>query len=115
MENMSHNKDPWQRKRQIFSPKVAVKNKKRRFRAFKILWLAFKKASTLIGAAVIISSVLAAWTMSSILNELDADLEMAGLPDEMVLYLEIDGDIPDQGADADFSQPFSRGSKTLKD
>ncbi len=112
---MSHDNDPWQRKRQIFSEQGLVKKKKGpRLKVLPILWLAFKRASTLIGAAVIISSVLAAWMMSSILSEIDAGAQMAGLPDEMVLYLEIDGDLPDQGADANFSQPFSQDVKTLK-
>ena len=112
---MSHNNDPWLRKKQIFSPLVTTGVKKKcKWWVFPILWLAFKKASTLIGATVIISSVFAMWTMSFILKEIDADLEMAKLPDEMVLYLEIDGDLPDQAGDADFSQPFTHDSKTLK-
>jgi len=111
---MSNNKDPWQRKRQIFSSQTPVKKKQQRLRVLPILWLAFKKTSTVIGAAVIISTVFAVWTMSSILKELDTDIEMAKLPKEMVLYLEIDGDIPDQVGKADFSQPFSQDVKTLR-
>ncbi len=113
---MSHNnKDPWQRKRQIFSSQGLVeKKKRRRLKVLPILWLAFKRTSTLIGAAVIISSVVSVWMMSSILGEIDASMELAKLSDEMVLYLEIDGDLPDLAGEANFSQPFSRGSKTLR-
>ncbi len=111
---MTHNNDPWLRKRQIFSQKTSVKKKKPRLKILPILWLAFKKTSTLIGAVVIISSVFMAWTMSSILKDIEAEVEMAKLPKEMVLYLEIDGDIPDQPGDVNFSQPFSQSVDTLR-
>ena len=67
----------------------------------------------MIGAAVIISTLFALWTLSSVLKELEA-VEVAGLPAEMVLYLEIDGDLPDQAGEANFSQPLAKNTRTLK-
>ncbi len=112
---MSNKNDPWLRNRQIFSPSMmAKKEKKRKWRVLPILWLAFRRTSTVIGAAVIISVVVAVWALSSILDEIDAGVEIAGLPEEMVLYLEINGDLPDRVGAANFSQPFTKDVRTLK-
>ena len=112
---MSHKNDPWLRKRQIFSmPVTSNKKKKRGMRIFPILWLAFKKTSTVIGAAVIVSTVISIWALSSIVHEIDVNAEIGRLPSEMVLYLEIDGDLPDLMTEANFSQPFASNAKTIR-
>ncbi|MCK5374535.1 MAG: signal peptide peptidase SppA [Alphaproteobacteria bacterium] len=112
---MSHKNDPWLRKRQIFSmPVTSNKKKKRGMRIFSILWLAFKKTSMVIGAAVIVSTVLSIWALSSIVREIDMNAEIGRFPSEMVLYLEIDGDLPDLMTETNFSQPFASNAKTIR-
>ncbi|MFP4463718.1 MAG: signal peptide peptidase SppA [Alphaproteobacteria bacterium] len=114
---MTRKNDPWLRKRQIFSrlPVSLKKEKKKRllWRVFPILWVAFKRTSTVIGASVIIASFVSFWVLSSVFYEMNASSDIARLPSQMVLYLEIDGDIPDLVTEADFSQPFKSNVRTL--
>lgn len=114
---MSKNNDPWLRKRQIFSSPVLKERKKKNLLSMvlPILWLAFKKTSMVIGSAVIISTVLSAWFVFSLLQEGDmSSAELVRFPDQMVLYLDIEGDLPDQVSETDFSTPFKASSGTLK-
>lgn len=108
------NQDPWSRKQSLYAssvPKAEAKVKpKMRWRILPILWSAFKKASTVIGAIVLVSIFVCVMFMSSIAPEGDV-----ALPDEMVLYIEFDGQLGDVPQEASLMNPFEHSSMTVKD
>lgn len=105
-------KDPWSRKQSLYAasvPKAAAKPKIK-WKILPILWLAFKRVSTVIGAIVLISCVSTVWMLSSITPETAQEL-----PDEMVLYLGFDGNLSDVPKEASLMDPFSHTGMTVKD
>ncbi len=103
--------DPWLRQKKLHSslaPKAEAKPK-RKWRVLPILWLAFKRSSMLIGALVIISSI----AMSFMFAPLVEDIEKA-LPDQMVLYLELEGGMGDLPKESSLVDPFKKNNKTIK-
>ncbi len=101
----------YSRHRPLFStpmPKV-VEKPKIKWKILSILWLAIKKTCMFIGAMVLISAVIAFWSVSSIVKDIDSPL-----PSQMVLYMELDGDLGDVPKTISISDPFAGTSKTLK-
>lgn len=110
-------KDPWFRRKQIFTtPNLLGKTGKKhkvKWRLLPILWLAFKKTSMVIGAVVIIGAVASGWMLSSLMSEINA-VTVTKLPEQMVLHMKIEGDLPDLPVEASFTDPFTHSTKTLK-
>ncbi len=101
----------YSRHRPLFSapvPKV-VEKPKIRWKIFSILWLAVKKTCTLIGATVLVLAIITAWSFSSVMQEIEAPL-----PSQMVLYMELDGDIGDVPKTISITDPFVGMQKTMK-
>lgn len=106
--------DPWSRRRSIYStpatPKKQVKPK-RRWMLFRVLWGALKKTCTVLGAVILFSAFMFSWSASSVMeNE-----RVTTLPDEMVLFLELDGKLADLPADVSLTDPFASHGMTVKD
>ncbi len=103
--------DPWLRQKKLHSyplPKADAKPK-RKWRILPILWLAFKRTSMLIGAVVIISSIVMSYMLAPFIEEIDHSL-----PKQMVLYMELEGSMGDLPKEAGFVDPFVVSNKTVK-
>lgn len=104
-------KDPWSKRKNLYSspvPKV-VKKPKVKWRVWPILWMAFKKTCMLIGASVLFLVIVTTWMVSSVVDEMNVSL-----PEQMVLYMELDGVLGDLPVDAGFADSFSNNIKTMK-
>ena len=108
-------KNPWNAHRQIFRSSVAAQQQSKpglRWRVLPILWLAFKRTSMVVGAIVLVSAVVMALSFSSVYE----GKKVAALPDKMVLYLELDGSIPDHPEDGGgIADVFSEPGPTLRE
>ncbi len=103
--------DPWLRQKKLHSsqpPKIVGKARKK-WRLMPVLWLAFKRTSMIIGAFVIISSVAMSFMFAPLMEDIDKSL-----PDKMVLYMELDGNIGDLPKESSFVDPFIKNNKTVK-
>ncbi|MBK9586984.1 MAG: signal peptide peptidase SppA [Alphaproteobacteria bacterium] len=107
-------KDPWSARKNLYSTTVPkeVEKPKRRWNVLSILWLAVKRTCTVIGAFVLITTALIAWTFSSLLSEVEYD---KGLPEKFVLMLNLDGNMGDLARDVSFADPFAGPGVTLRD
>ncbi len=105
------NKDPWSKRKNLYSSPVprAVKKPKVKWRAFPILWMALKRTCMFLGASVLFFSVISAFTISSVVNNMNVEL-----PNNMVLYMELDGELSDLPKEMSIADPFSNHTKTLK-
>ena len=104
-------KDPWSKRKNLYSspvPKV-VKKPKVKWRIWPILWMALKKTCMFLGASVLFMVIITSWTISSVVNEANVDL-----PNQMVLRMNLDGEIADIPMQASFIDPFSNNVKTMK-
>lgn len=98
--------------RSLFSspvPKILEKPKMK-WRVLPILWTAIKKTCTLIGATVLILCLFTIWSASSLIEEVEVSL-----PNQMVLYMEMTGNLDDLSPEASFSNPFATNAPTVKD
>jgi protease-4 len=88
---MSRNR--WTRHRPLFTSPVPreVRQPRIRWRPFRILWVAIKKACTLIGAMVLVSMAFAAFSLSQISPAVEPPL-----PKQMVLYMEFADGFPEK-------------------
>ncbi len=104
-------KDPWSKRKNLYSSPVpkAVSKPKVKWRAFPILWLALKRTCMFLGASILISSIIMAFTIASVVKDMNVEL-----PDKMVLYMELDGELGDLPQDMSIVDPFSNHTKTLK-
>ncbi len=104
--------DPWLRQKKLHdgapAPKAEVK-KTRKWRILPILWVAFKKTSMVVGALVILSSITMSWLLAPYVEEAEK-----GLPNQMVLYMELQGSIGDLPKESTFADPFVQDNKTIK-
>jgi len=103
--------DPWLRQKKLHSsiaPKAEAKPK-RKWRVLPILWLAFKRSSMLIGALVIISSIAMSFMFAPLVEDIDKSL-----PDQMVLYMELEGGMGDLPRESSLVDPFKKNNKTVK-
>jgi protease-4 len=88
-------------------PKPIVKP--RRYRVLSLLWEALKKTCMVLGAMVLISSILTLWSMSQIVHK----TVPADIPDQMILDLDLSGGfIEDQGP-AEYFSRFGLGQTVL--
>lgn len=106
------NQDPWSRKQSLYASTLpkAVSKPRMRWNPFKIVWLAFKRVSTLIGAVVLLGVFFSASLVASMSSE-----TVAELPDEFVIYIELDGEMSDVSDYSAFSDPFDSEHMTVKD
>ena len=108
---MSNN--PWLRQKKMHSAPQEKKlgsTDKRKWKILPILWIAFKKTAMVIGAIVILGSLLLSWMFSSVIgDEIDT-----GLPSQMVLYMELDGAVGDLPKESSLVDPFVESGKTVK-
>ncbi len=105
-------KDPWLKHKTIYgqpSPAKPAKRERLKWRILPVLWLAFKRTCTFVGAVVVIGSILISWSISSVVNETDQ-----ALPNKMVLQIKLEGGIGDLPKSASFADPFSDNTKTVK-
>ncbi len=101
--------NPWLKRKNLFSSSVpeAVVKPKAKWRVFSILWMAFKRTCTFVGAIVLITAIFSSIMVSSVIEE-DAK---AALPDQMVLVLNIEGTIGDLPKEVSLVDPLaSRGA-----
>lgn len=106
-------KDPWTKHKTIYGqpPQIKPKKKERlKWRLWSVLWLAFKRTCTVIGAVIVIGSILISWSISSVVsNESEKEL-----PNKMVLQIKLEGGIGDLPKSASFADPFSDNKKTVR-
>lgn len=103
----------YRRHRSLFSSPVPkeIEKPKMRWKIWPILWTAFRRTCMVLGATVLFIAVLTLWTASSLMQE----VEPQKLPDEMVLYLELDGKLKDLSDDVNFVDPFASTGPTMRD
>ena len=103
--------DPWTRQKKLHSaPKAKIAEKPvRKWRILPILWLAFKRTSMVLGATIILGSLAMAWMLAPYVEDIDDSL-----PNEMVLYMELDGSLADLPSDGGFVDPFLEDKNTVK-
>ncbi|PCK00378.1 MAG: signal peptide peptidase SppA [Zetaproteobacteria bacterium] len=106
------NKDPWSKRKNLYSSSVpkAVKEPKVKWRLLPILWMALKKTCMLIGATVLCLIILSSWVVSTVVDEIGG----AQLPEQMVLYMELDGEIGDLPGGGSLAGHFGKNIKTMK-
>ena len=102
----------WPRRRSLYSTPVPkqVEKPKMKWRVLPILWMALKRTCTVIGAGILILCIIMLWTFSSVIEE----VKIEPLPDQMVLYMQLDGNLGDLPRDVSFADPFSHTPKTMK-
>lgn len=110
---MTMRKDPWSARKNLYSASVpkAVKKPKVKWRVLPILWVAFKRTSMVIGAFMIISAVIATWSLSSLFKE----IEPKKLPNNFVLYMDLGAKLGDLPKDVSLADPFGGAGITVKD
>jgi len=103
--------DPWLRQKKLHSSiaSKAEAKPKRKWRVLPILWLAFKRSSMFIGALVIISSIAMSFMFAPLVEDIDKSL-----PDQMVLYMELEGSMGDLPRESSLVDPFKKNNKTVK-
>lgn len=104
-------KDQWHRPKKLFStpiPKV-IEKPKVRWKFGKILWMALKRTCMVLGFMVLFSALIGLWTTAQIVNDIAAPL-----PQDMVLYLELDGGLSELPQEPTLSQPIVDGTRTLR-
>ncbi|MGH1404581.1 MAG: signal peptide peptidase SppA [Alphaproteobacteria bacterium] len=104
-------KDPWQRRKTLFSPPVSktAEKPKVKWRLLPILWLALKRTCTFMGALVLLVSFFILMSISSVIDEIEPEL-----PDQMVLYINLDGKLGEVSENAGLIDPFSEQIRTVK-
>ncbi|MGH1456923.1 MAG: signal peptide peptidase SppA [Alphaproteobacteria bacterium] len=104
-------KNPWLSQRNIFSSSVpkAIEKPKLKLKFGKIIWLAIKKTCMLIGAVVLFSTVLTMCALSPFLQE-----QQQALPNDMVLFMKLDGKLGDLPVEEGVVDAFSDNPKTLR-
>ena len=109
------NKNPWHRRKTLFSSSVqkTAKKPKIKWKVLPILWLALKRTCTLIGASVLVLMVMSAWMFASVLDEVSKPM-IQHLPNQMVLYLELNGEMGELPKDVGFVDPFAKSGGTLR-
>ena len=106
--------DPWLKKKSMYAqaaPKVQAPKKKRFVLGF--LWRAVVRLCTVIGASVLIMSIISAWTLSSVISNLEP--KKTSLPSQMVLYMELDGNLSDLPKEINILDPFAPQGMTMRD
>lgn len=105
-------RDPWSAKRNLYSSSVpkAVAKPKMKWRILPILWGAFKKTSTILGAVILITVFMSTFFISSLATD-----TAPSLPDEFVLLLPFDGKMADVPSEGSLLDPFAPPSMTMKD
>lgn len=103
--------DPWKRRAKLFSGSVPkdVRHPKTKWRVLPILWMAFKRSCMVLGALVLLSTIVIAWSLSSVVDQIDTSL-----PQDMVLYLELEGSLGDVPAEAGFASPLAKPGMTVR-
>ncbi len=107
-------KNPWKHREKIaakslYGAQPPVKPVKAKWRIGKVLWSALKKTCMVLGAIVLINALVVLWALSSTLKE-----NVKPLPGEMVLHVELDGNLGELPSDVNFVDPFSTQTKTVK-
>ncbi|MCK5373918.1 MAG: signal peptide peptidase SppA, partial [Alphaproteobacteria bacterium] len=104
-------KNPWSTSSETAETSVpnVAKPAKRKWRVLPILWGALKKTCMALGAVMLISIIVSGWMVSSLVGEIKVEL-----PEQMVLYMDLDGDIGDLPKPSSFADPFSNTGKTVK-
>ncbi len=107
-------KNPWSKRRSLYSSPAprAIHNHSSKWRFFPILWVAIKRTCTALGATVLVLLLMSFWMFSSLVGDVTAPAKK--LPDKMVLYLELNGDLGELPKDVSFADPFSSPGSTLK-
>lgn len=103
--------NPWNKRRALFAstvPKV-VEEPKVKWKILPILWVALRRTCTFLGAVILMFSIMALWTLGPVMDELDVSL-----PDEMVLYMDLDGELGDMPKGAGLIDSFSQDNMTVK-
>ncbi len=106
------NKNPWSRQKNFYTSPQAVqveRSPKRRWLILPILWKALVRTCTALGAMILISVVYVMWLVGPALENIET-----GLPEEMVLYMELDGNLSDLPSEISLVDPFSKQKRTLK-
>ena len=83
-----------------------------KWRLLPILWLALKRAATVLGFLIIISFVVALVILPAFLPK---EVAAPTLPDEMVLFLKFEDGINEVPPPADFSDPFAPVPPTVSE
>ena len=105
-------KNPWKNNRPLFSAPatVAASKSKIRWRVLPILWMAIKRLCMALGAMVLISLIMGAIAANSVVNQ-----AAPPLPDQMVLYLNLEDGLQELPREVSFADPFSAGNPTLRE
>lgn len=89
-----------------------VEKPKMRWKAFPIIWLGLKKAATVIGFIVLINIFMAILITSLITPKSSS---APSLPNEMVLFMELDEGFQELPSPATFADPFAPAAPTVRD
>ncbi len=104
-------RDPWLRQKKLHSePVLKTTNKKvKKWQLLPVLWMAFKKTSMVIGAVVILSAIAMSWFLVPLVEDIDERL-----PNQMVLFMDLQGAMGDLPKEASLIDPFTQDNKTVK-
>ncbi|MCB1680547.1 MAG: signal peptide peptidase SppA [Rhodospirillales bacterium] len=107
-------KDPWSARKNLYSTPVpkAVEKPKSRWKVLSILWLALRRTCTAIGALVLITTLLIAWSFSSVFSQVEYQ---KNLPDKFVLLMDLDGNLGDLAREVSLADPFAGPGVTMRD
>jgi len=103
---------PTRRPRPLYSSKIpeAVKEPKIKWKVLPILWMAFKRMCFFLGFVMFISALIGVYSASFLVKKASTP---AKLPDQIVLYLPLDGELPETPREATFAEPFTGGQPTI--
>jgi protease-4 len=100
------------RHRPLFSSAVprAVQKPQIKWKILPILWLAFKRMCFFLGASILLSAFIGVYMASFVSNN-----AAPSFPDEMVLYLPLEGEVLEVPPEASLSDPFAPAQPTVHD
>lgn len=101
------------RNRSLFatpSKPQAPQEPKKKWTIFPVIWKAFKRMLMTLGALVFISALITAIAVSRSLETTHINL-----PDEMVLYLELEDSLYEVAPPANFAEPFAPAKPVLRE
>lgn len=104
-------RDPWLRQKKLHSEPISktTTKKEKKWRLLSVLWMAFKKTSMVIGAVVILSSIAMSWFLAPLVEDIDSRL-----PNQMVLFMDLQGTFGDLPKETSLIDPFVQDSRTVK-
>lgn len=103
--------DPWSKRKNLYSVQLPkdVKKPKIKWRILPVLWRAFKKTCTVIGAFVLLSALFIYMSIPK-----NSEQKAASLPNQMVLFLEFGGGLGELPEPPSLADPFAGETATLK-